>query len=307
MGHLTIESLNEQFAVPDHARFEAGPGGLPIVVITNKHATATVSLHGGHVLSYQPTGHEDVLWVSRQSKFESGKAIRGGIPICWPWFADHPTDPSKPAHGIVRTAMWKILATNVIEDDQTQVRMGISDTPKTREVWPHPFDLTVTVTVGPQLQVDLAGVNKGDKNIVCGGALHAYFNVSSASEIAILGLDGCTYINKVDAFKQKTQQGPVKITALTDSVYLNTADDCIIEDPGKTRRIRVAKSGSRSTVVWNPWSEKATGMADFGDDEFRSMVCVEAANAADDVATVAPGQAHRMGTQIGVEALTPAS
>jgi len=241
------------------------------------------------------------LWVSRQAIYTPGKAIRGGIPICWPWFADHPTDSGQPAHGLVRNRMWEVLDTAVVEGGQTQIRLGVSDNSQTREIWPHSFRLTVTVTIGSQLKVDLVGVNTGDKTMVCGGALHAYFSVAAIDQVVIHGLDRCTYIDKVDALKRKQQEGPVKITGLTDSVYLDTTDDCVIEDQSKSRRIRIAKSNSRSTVIWNPWSDKAAGMSDFGDQEYLTMVCVETANAANDVISVGPGQTHHMGTRISIE------
>jgi len=301
MSHLELQALNEQFAITDQLTFEAGPGGLPIAVITNEHASATVSLYGGHVTSYQPKGHDEVLWVSSQSRYELGKAIRGGVPICWPWFADHPTEAKKPAHGIVRTARCEVRDTSVVHGNQTRVRLALSDNDQTRAIWPHAFDLILTVTVGPQLVIELAGINRSSEEVICGGALHSYFTVSEASQIAIQGLDGCSYIDKVDSFKRKVQQGLVKITGWTDLIYVDTTGDCVIEDPGNRRCIRIAKSDSRSTVVWNPWSDKAVEMADFGDDEFHMMVCVETANAGDDVVAVAPGKEHRMGTTISVQ------
>ena len=139
------ETLNESFAISDRLTFMAGPERQPVAVITNRHARATVSLHGGHVLSYQPRGHNDLLWVSGRSRFEPGKAIRGGIPVCWPWFADHPTDPAKPAHGIVRGSMWDVARTRTTHDDQTQIRLEITDSETTLAVWPHPFHLTATI------------------------------------------------------------------------------------------------------------------------------------------------------------------
>jgi D-hexose-6-phosphate mutarotase len=301
MNSLELQALNERFAIAGQLTFKAGSGGLPMAVIGNSHGRATVSLLGGQVLSYQPVGHGEVLWVSRQSKYEPGKAIRGGVPICWPWFGDHPMDPKKPAHGFVRTMVWKVLDASVVDQTQTRVRLGLSDDDRTRAVWAHAFDLTVAVTVGPELTVELTGVNQGEEEVVCGGALHSYFTVAEVSGIAILGLEGRTYIDKVDSLKRKVQRGPVQITGPTDWVFLDTTTDCVIEDPGLARRVRVAKSGSRTTVVWNPWKEKAAAMADFGDQAYHTMVCVEAANAAEDVVAVGPGCVHRLGTRIGVE------
>lgn len=301
MNELTLNELNDRFSIQDQLNFESGPGGFLTAVISNNHASATILLYGGHVLSYCPTRHEEVLWVSGQSLYQPGKAIRGGIPVCWPWFADHPTDPNKPAHGFVRNAMWHVLETNIVNSSQTQIQLGISDHEQTRAIWPHPFQLTITVTVGPQLSVHLAGLNNGSEPIVCGGALHTYFSIGHIDQTTIAGLENDTYIDKVDAFKQKRQDGPVRITQLTDSVYLDTTADCVIEDPMKRRRIRIAKSDSHCTVVWNPWKDKSRTMADFGIDEYQETICVEAANTANAVVTVEPGQKYRMGTRISVE------
>lgn len=242
------ETLNESFAIPGRLTFITGPGGLPVAMITHRHAQATVSLLGGQVTSYRPRGHDDLLWVSGQSRFEPGKAIRGGIPICWPWFADHPTDPTKPAHGIVRGSMWDVAQTRTTQDDQTQVRLEITDSEATRAIWPHPFHLTATITVGQDLTVELVGVNRGDQVAVCGGALHSYFSVEEVGRVAVRGLEGCTYIDKTDSLKRKTQEGPVKITGPTDWVFLDTEADCVIEDPSKGRRIRV--SNQRAGPRW---------------------------------------------------------
>lgn len=303
MSEISPDILNERFALGDQLQFQAGPGGFPIAMVRNAHATASVCLYGGHVLSYRPTDQDEVLWVSSQSLYRHGNAIRGGIPICWPWFADHPSDPGKPAHGFVRNAMWKVLDTKMTDHGQTQIRLTVSDQEETRTIWPHRFQLTVAVTVGPQLSVDLITHNQGDQPMVCGGALHTYLGVANIDDITIGGLEATTYIDKVDDFKQKPQVGPVRITRLTDSIYINTTADCVIEDPTKRRRIRIAKSGSRSTVIWNPWSDKASTMSDFGNEEYQSMVCVESANAAEDLATVDMGQTHCLGTRISTERL----
>ena len=301
MTQSKLDSLNDRYRILNHVLFESGPGGLPIIRVSNPHALATISLHGGHVLSYQPVGHDDVLWISRESKYQHAKAIRGGVPICWPWFADHPTDPSKPAHGLVRTATWQVSNSQILDNDQTLIQLMINSNEDTLAIWPHPFELTLTITVGSYLNIDLSGKNTGISDTVCGGALHSYFRVGDIRDISIHGLDQTTYIDKGDGFKHKTQCGPLVINGFTDSVYLDTTAECVIEDPTIGRRIHVAKTNSSTTVVWNPWADKAASMLDFADDEYPKMVCVETANADDDVVTISPGQEHHMGASIRVE------
>jgi D-hexose-6-phosphate mutarotase len=293
--------LNEQFAIAQHITFAASAAGLPIAEIHNSHAAASVALQGGHVITFQPHGQQPVLWVSSLSAFEPGKTIRGGIPVCWPWFGAHPTDPSKPFHGFVRAAMWQVRGTSVGPADATEIRLGLTESQDSLALWPHAFDLEIVVTVGAQLRVELVARNPGEQPFVCGGALHSYYTVGDVRRIAIHGLDGCEYLDKVENFKRKTQQEPVTIEGETDRVYLDTDATCVIDDPALARRIEIAKAGSRTTVVWNPWAEKARPLADFGDQEYLSMVCVETANADTDIATVAPGGEHRLSAVIGLQ------
>jgi glucose-6-phosphate 1-epimerase len=299
---LTIDPLvlNEQFAIAEHITFTASAAGLPIAEIRNSYAAASVAVQGGHVISYQPHGQQPVLWVSRLSVFEPGKTIRGGIPVCWPWFGTHPTDPSKPFHGFVRAAMWQVRGTSVGPADATVIRLGLTESDESLALWPHAFDLEIVVTVGAQLHVELIARNPGKEPFVCGGALHSYYTIGDARRIAIHGLDGRDYLDKVENFKRKTQHGPVTIEGETDRIYLDTDAACVIDDPALGRRIEIAKAGSRTTVVWNPWAEKAKQIADFEDQEYLSMVCVETANADVDVATVAPGSEHRLSAVFGL-------
>ncbi len=289
-----LQRLNDQYGITDHLQFKAGPGELMVADIKNDQATATVALLGGHVISFQPNGQRPILWVSKHSRYQTGQPIRGGIPVAWPWFADHPADPGKPAHGFVRTALWSVTATKKLGDGATRLQLGLSDSDHSRTLWPHAFQLEIVITVGSELAVELVARNPGKLAFTCGGALHSYFNVSDATKIAVRGLEGCPYIDKVDGGKQKRQQGPVTIEAETDRIYLDTTVTCVIEDPGWERRIEIAKSGSRSTVVWNPWIDKARRMADFGDQEYLGMVCVETTNAAEDLVTVLPEEEHRL-------------
>jgi glucose-6-phosphate 1-epimerase len=305
---VDIDALNRRFALANHVAFTSGPGDLgPVAEVANRHATATVALQGAHVIAFQPRQEAPVLWVSADSYYKPGKAIRGGMPVCWPWFADHPTDRDKPAHGLVRATPWIVLATEAAEDAATRIQFGIADDERTRALWPHRFDVQLVVTVGTALGVELVVHNPGDQTFLSSGALHSYFTISDIGQAAIHGLDGSTYIDKVDHGARKVQRGPVKIGAETDRVYLDTTAECVIEDPGMRRRIRVAKTGSRSTVVWNPWVAKAASLADFGDDEYPGMVCVETANAGDDVVPVAPSGTHRLQATISTEPLVSRS
>jgi D-hexose-6-phosphate mutarotase len=298
---INLAELNNRFAIPDQLTFRAGPGGLALAEINNAYATASVALQGGHVISYQPHGQQPVLWVSQKSAYQTGKAIRGGIPVCWPWFGAYPTDTAKPAHGFARTQPWNVVATGVVEGGATQLRLALTDNEATRTLWPHAFALQLHLTVGPELRIELIAHNSGSEPFTFTGALHSYFSLSDIGQVTLYGLEGCTYLDKVEDFQAKTQQGTITIEGETDRIYLDTTSTCILEDRGWQRRIVIAKSGSRSTVVWNPWQDKARAMADFGDEEYREMVCIETANAAEDNVTLAPGQNHSLEANIKSE------
>lgn len=299
MDSASLDLLDRRFAL-EGLRFAAGPGGLPAAQVANAHAQAVLVLQGAHVLSYQPRGQQPVLWASSHSHFAPGKPIRGGIPVCWPWFGAHPADPAKPGHGFARTSLWEVLATRAEADGSTRIELGLGDSDASRPLWPSPFYLRLVVLVGPSLRVELHIRNPGPQAFTCSGALHSYFAVSEAAAIAIHGLEGGAYLDKLGD-QRHLQEGPVGIGAETDRVYLDTAAECRILDPGLRRAICVAKAGSRTTVVWNPWAAKAARLEDFGDHEYRSMVCVETANASPDLIQLPPGGEHCLRTDIRVE------
>ncbi len=294
-----INELNERYAIAGKLHIAPGPSGLPHINIEAQGAQAEIALQGGHLVRYGHLGAPPVLWASRQAIYALGKPIRGGIPICWPWFGPHPDDPSKPQHGFVRTALWELRATGMA-GDAVWVRLGLTDSAATLPIWPHAFDLELIATVGTQLDVVLTARNRGDSSFSCGGALHSYFAVSNVTQIAIEGLARTRYLDKV-AGGEHIQEGSVTITHEVDRVYRDTTANCTIVDSTLNRRIVIAKAGSRTTVVWNPWIEKASRMADFAADEYQEMVCVETANADDDLAFLPPGVMHTLRTTISVE------
>jgi len=304
MSSTDLSALNSRFAIPGHVQFEDGPGGLTIAEIANSHAEATIALQGAHVMNWQPSGQEPVLWLSRFGKFAPGKSIRGGVPICWPWFGPHAEDAKLPGHGFARTVMWEMLETKALPDGATFLCLGLIETDATRTQWPHPSSAQLRVTVSAELKIELVTCNTSSAPFQIGEALHTYFHISDVANMAIRGLEACTYLDKVGGSStRKTQRGPIVIESEVDRVYLDTEADCLIEDRGLKRRIRIATRGSRSTVVWNPWIEKAEKMGDFGPEGYRGMVCVESANALENVVVVPAGQNHTLSVEYSAEAL----
>lgn len=298
-----IAALNQRYGIPGQVGFTVGPDGLVMAELANRHGTATVSLQGGQLLSWAPHGSRPVIWLSPAAVLAPGKAIRGGVPVCWPWFGPHPTQPGWPAHGIARTSPWEVIATRVTESGDTHLVLRLMWSDASRALWPYPCQLEIGIGLGAALAIELVTRNTGNEPVTVGEALHTYFEVGDIRRIAVQGLDACHYIDKVDGGRRKRQDGSVSFSAETDRVYLDTEADCWIDDPDLQRRIRISKRGSRSTVVWNPWREKAAGMGDLGEEAYRNMVCVESANAADNLVTIAAGTEHRLAAVYGIEAL----
>ena len=181
--------------------------------------------------------------------------------------------------------------------------LGLDDSDVGSPFWPEPFRAIYTVTFAQTLSLRLALQNRATQPIVFEEALHSYFAISDIAKIAISGLAGATYIDKTDAGRRKLQNADlVAITAETDRVYLDTSRQCVIEDRGWRRRILIEKDGAASSVVWSPWAEKAAAMADLGDPAWRSMVCVETGNIADNEVRLAADAEHKMSTAISVAA-----
>ena len=285
-----IDVLNSQFGINGRLQFELGEGELPLAKITTDYASATLSIYAGHVLSFVPNGSHDLLWVSQQAVFQPGKAIRGGIPVIWPWFGPHPTDSTKSSHGFARRQMWSVKASVLDENGRVSLTLGLTDNEATKAVWSHDFDLELTVTVGHVLTVVLKTTNSDEVPFSYTSALHSYYNISQISKVAITGLENGIYLDNLDGLSQKQQTGFIRFEEEVDRIYIDTAADCHIEDEGHRRTIVVEKTGSNSTVVWNPWIDKAQRMADFGDTEYQEMVCAETANAGNEIITLASGE-----------------
>jgi glucose-6-phosphate 1-epimerase len=294
------EALNSRFGAPG-VTFVAGPGGLDRVEVENEQARATVALQGAQLLAWAPRGEEPVIWLSEAARFAPGVPVRGGIPICWPWFGPHPTDSALPQHGFARTAEWQVVAVERLFDGRTRLAFRLPDG-HGGVAWPHRTELIYMVTVGQALELDLVTRNAGDEPVTVGQALHTYFRVGDAAAVTVLGVEGCRYLDKVQG-GEHLQDRPLVLRGETDRIYLGAVRDCVVEDPGLGRAIRVCKRNSHSTVVWNPALPGAAPAADFGPSGSREMLCIETANAAADVVRLEPHAVHLLFTRYSVEQL----
>lgn len=284
-------------AIPGVATFESGPGGLDVLAVKTPAADAGIFLHGAQLTHWQPRGMLPVIFMSAKSAYDAGKAIRGGVPVCLPWFGPR---EGLPAHGFVRNRVWEVERLEQGGDGVVCAVFGTRSDAETLKMWPHEFVARMTYRTGATLTMELEMENVSGAQFTFSEALHTYFSVGDARKATVEGLDATEYRDFPDRTKLTKQRGPVVFAEETDRVYVNTRATCVLVDPVLGRRITVEKDGSDTTVVWNPWVAKAAAMADFGDDEWPGMVCIETANAFENSVTLAPGARHKMTVRISV-------
>lgn len=290
----TIEQLKQQFGIADRLDFSIGPAESVMIDIDTPCAKAQIAMQGAQVLAYQPANAaQDLLFLSPLSRYGDRRAIRGGVPICWPWFGDDPSGTGRPAHGFARNRVWQLVTVQQKENDGIVLTLCLTKEAQDDELWRCNYQLTMTIEISDQLSVSLTTENRDSESFVVSQALHTYFAVGDIQQTTIKELDGHHYLDKVEGFREKRQQGDIGFSGETDRIYLNSPDNLFIEDQEWSRRIAITAMGSRSTVVWNPW-EQVSALTDMHPDAYRYFVCVETANAASDSITLSPGQSHTL-------------
>lgn len=292
-----IAELQRKLGIPGVADVVNGNGGLAKVQVRSAGSSGEIYLHGAHVTSWRPTYAEEIFFVSSATRWEDGKAIRGGIPICFPWFRGKSDDPKAPAHGVVRTKSWQLDAITQAGDAIT-VSMTTASDAGTKKWWPYEFQLLYKVTFAAELTLELTMTNTGEEPVRIEEALHCYFSVGTAATAKVHGLDGVHYLDNTRGNEERMQQGDVQLTEQTDNAYLNTQSALELEDQEKRRRIHIVKENSLSTVVWNPWREGATKLNDLGKDEWTQMLCVEPCNILSCGVTLRAGEQQTLGARI---------
>ena len=297
---MDLAQLNEHFGLPGVLAFHATASGLIHADITAPHATATVYLQGAHVAAWRPKGQQPAIFLSRKSDLAPGKPIRGGVPIAFPWFAARHDGKAGPSHGFARIQDWT-LAFAALAGDDVHMTFTLGPTEISRGLGYDNFRLAYQLTIGRTLTMQLTVANDAVTPLVFEEALHTYYAVSDIHEVNVTGLEGVTYLDKNDNFQSKVQHGAIVITEPTDRVYLNTTSTCVLHDAGNKRRITVAKTGSNTTVVWNPWESGALKIPDLDPTEWHEYIAVETVNAAVNAVTLAPGGRHVMQAHVSVE------
>ncbi|GAV20392.1 glucose-6-phosphate 1-epimerase [Mariprofundus micogutta] len=299
MNALT-STLNDDFGENGHLAFRDAGEGFIVIDIDNCHCTATIALQGAHLMRWNPKGEEPVIWMSPAATLAEGKSIRGGVPICWPWFGAHATEADFSAHGFARTVAWDVINTSSLDDGTTCISFRIAEI--NRDMWSDQVPVEMHMQIGARLEMELVTKNRSEESVTVGDALHTYFCVSDVSKVSVRGLDACEYLDKVGPTVRKTQKGNINFDQEVDRIYFDQGQDIVIRDPIMHRDIRIEKRNSHSTIVWNPWIDKTLRMGDFGsDDGYLGMVCVESANADADMVKLAPGYTHRLWVRYSIE------
>ena len=302
---MKLNELNDRFGLRGVVRFEQGPGGLTRALIAGPTAMAEIYLQGAHVTAWQPRRAEHaVIFLSPKSHFAPGKAIRGGVPLVFPWFAERKGGLPGGMHGFARTLEWEVVAS---EERREGIALSLKLLPNqtTRDLGFDHFVLVYEVVVGETLSLSLEVENVGDSPLCFEEALHSYYSVSDVRQIEVSGVGDTDYLDRAhQAVRKHLPTGPIRFAGETDQLHLNTQAAVTISDQGWKRRIVIEKHGSSSTVVWNPWMEKSAALADLGAEAWPHFVCVEPANAAENAVTLGPGGVHRMGMVIRVESGT---
>lgn len=281
--------------------------------IRNGDAEVIVAEQGAQVLSYCHGDATPIIWLSEEAVFERGQAVRGGVPVCWPWFGDlmrnpesvqgaYQSDQPAPAHGLVRNIDW-VLERSDSDAASATLTFGCnaeSDLPG----WPHAVDLRLAICLdGKGLHLSLTSHNRGGTPITLSQALHSYFAVSDIHQVTVEGLDGCPYIETLDGWQQRQQQGDLVFDGETDRIYMDLPSTLVLRDPGLKRRIVLETRGSRSAVLWNPWIAKAQRLSQFADDAWQRMLCIETANVMSDAVQLDPSANHTLSVSIATEPL----
>jgi glucose-6-phosphate 1-epimerase len=301
-----MPKTNKRLKLHAHVMQTQDEGGLQYLEIDNPLASGRISLQGGQVIAWQPKFlDQPVLWLSSNARFVKGRSIRGGVPICWPWFGAHPTDSTFCPHGFARVIPWRVMDIDATPTGATRIILEMQDTPEAQRQLSYPYNLTLTITIGRRLRVEMATVNKADHPFVIGEAFHTYLNISDIANVSIVGMQDCVYADKILKYERNVEHNDLTFDGGEfDRVYIHHSSDCSVHDVGYNRIIHVSKSGSDTTVVWNPGADKAGQMADMGaNDEWRKTICVETTNALDNMVVINPGRTHVISAEYSIETL----
>ena len=290
---MNVSELKNKFSLDGVLDITEAHSGFPFIKINNQNASAVISLYGGQVLSYAPHKEDDLLFLSDKAFYQTGKAIKGGIPICWPWFGADPEGKGRPAHGFARNNLWELESTEQTASGETKVVISLLSNDVSKKLFPFEFKLSLTIVIGKELELELTTSNMDEKPFNITQALHTYFAVEDINGVAVLGLDGSSYLDKAKSNtgeENRTQKGDVVFDGEVDRIYQDAPGNLQIQKKDSVKLTGIKSTNNKTVVVWNPWKELCEQSADLKADDYTRFVCVETANAADDVIEVIPGE-----------------
>ncbi|UVE17744.1 D-hexose-6-phosphate mutarotase [Pseudomonas sp. LS44] len=281
--------------------------------VRTSSAELLIAQQGAQVLSYRRNGDQPLIWLSEQASYHQGQSVRGGIPVCWPWFGDLARNPQAvqalylgndpaPAHGLARALDWQLLEIDASQD-AVNLQFALLQPQQGWPNWPHNVDLHLHIHLDERLHISLSSHNRGHQSVVLTQALHSYFAVSDIRQVQLDGLAGTHYIETLHDWQERTQHGEVIFEGETDRIYLDIPDRLSIVDPAWQRRVHLQSSGSRSAVVWNPWIDKSLRLSQFAPDAWQRMLCIETANVLDDALHLRPGEQKSLAFTLWAEPL----
>ena len=274
--------------------------------IENQQATATVFLQGAQLSHYQRNNEAPIIWCSSHCDYQQGKPLRGGIPICWPWFGDlnynsamvkqliPASDSAYPAHGFARNRNWQLASIENIHSGLTRVHLTLTIAADEEPLWPYATSLSLTIDIGASLTVCLRVINNDQQPVSYSAALHSYFAIANIDQVAINGLQGLPYIDCTDNWSEHSQQGTLSIDREIDRIYTSSDSTLTIEDIAEQRALSVQSKGSNTVVVWNPWQQKSSQLTHFSAEDYQHMLCIETARAGTDFVTLNTGEEHQL-------------
>lgn len=290
--------LNTTKTLSQHVSMQVDDNGFEFIVLNHPNFDAAFSLHGAHLVHFQAKQKAPLIYLSKATLFNSNKAIRGGVPICWPWFGNTTFSKSNnlPGHGFARISKWTV--SKLIETDNgIDITFSLTSNPATKTMWDHDFELTLTASLSDHVELSLVTQNIGTSSFNYGGALHTYLNIADIEHCVVKGLAN-SYSDSLDNKQIKSDIQPLLINKPTDSIYAVNEGHITVEDTNNHRHITIANQGNDSVVVWNPWITGAKAFADMPDDGYKTMLCVEAAITSEEGVVVKAGQSHTLKTII---------
>lgn len=296
-----FELLNQKYALDGKLAFCQREDGFIYADVTANGAKAQILLYGAHLMSFVPAGEEEVLWMSPEAEFAEGKAVRGGVPICFPWFGPAPFDRNLPKHGFARLMEWDMAGSSVLGNGDVKLEMTLESSDDSYFFWPFEFKAVMTFVIGQQLEATLTVLNSGSTEMQYSAALHTYFNVGDAASVSIEGLSGHHFYPNGSTERQIQREPFFALEGFVDRCYVQHKQPCLIHDTTMERTIKAAKKGSNVTVLWNPWEESTRLIHDIPNDGYTNFVCVEAANNFDDTVVLQPGETHQTAIILSVE------